>query len=422
MINMLNWLDQCGATLVALSVPLTVLLGLLLLARGVVLQRFGARYQYALWLSVPLSCLMLLLPSIQPLSKDTPLYQLQVIAGQTSQQLVAETARWSVLPVIWLLGVLGLLLVLVYQYGGLTQLLRDSQPVDRQTCEAMTANELSSRPELRLSPQLVGPFITGLWRPVVLLPADFTERYSTEQQRLIIRHELTHWQRGDLAANRLALGMLLLFWFNPLSWLAYRAYRQDQELACDALVLATASSEQKVAYSYALLSHNTGNRHWALLSHAYGDKKMMKQRLVQLQRQQGMHKTGIALVLALLTMAFNGFSSSAASIEEAKAKEPVAIVRIEPKYPVEAARQRVEGYTKSELKIDGNGAVVGIKIVESYPAGVFDAVSIRAFEKWRFEPSNEGISTTQVQLDFKMDEEPAADAVDNKHTVVPHSN
>lgn len=149
---------------------------------------------------------------------------------------------------------------------------------------------------------------------------------------------------------------------------------------------------------------------------------MMKQRLVQLQRQQGMHKTGIALVLALLTMAFNGFSSSAASIEEAKAKEPVAIVRIEPKYPVEAARQRVEGYTKSELKIDGNGAVVGIKIVESYPAGVFDAVSIRAFEKWRFEPSNEGISTTQVQLDFKMDEEPAADAVDNKHTVVPHSN
>jgi len=424
MINMLNWLNQCASTLVSLSVPLTVLLGLLLLARGVVLQRFGARYQYALWLSVPLSCLMLLLPSIQPLSKGTPLYQLQVIAGQTSQQLVAETARWSVLPVIWLLGVLGLLLVLVYQYGGLAQLLRDSQPIDRQTCETMTANELTNRPELRLSSQLVGPFITGLWRPVVLLPADFTERYSTEQQRLIIRHELTHWQRGDLAANRLALGMLLLFWFNPLSWLAYRAYRQDQELACDALVLVTASSKQKVAYSYALLNHNTGNRHWALLSHAYGDKKMMKQRLVQLQRQQGMSKTAATLALVLLTVAFYGINSPAMSVDAdaTKAKEPVAIVRIEPKYPVDAARQRVEGYTKSELKIDGTGAVVAIKILESYPAGVFDEVSIRAFEKWRFTPSNDGISTTQVQLDFKMDEEPADEAVNNKHSVVPHSS
>lgn len=410
MITMLNLLDQCAATLVSLSVPLTVLLGMLLLARGVVLQRFGARYQYALWLSVPLSCLMLLLPSIQPLSKDTPLYQLQVIAGQTSQQLVAETARWSVLPVIWLLGVLGLLLVLVYQYGGLTQLLRDSQPVDRQTCEAMTANELTNRPELRLSSQLVGPFITGLWRPVVLLPADFTERYSPEQQRLIIRHELTHWQRGDLAANRLALGMLLLFWFNPLSWLAYRAYRQDQELACDALVLATASSTQKVAYSYALLSHNTGNRHWALLSHAYGDKKMMKQRLMQLQRQQGMHKSAVALLLAGVMVVVYGLNTAPVSAGDVNQTEPKVIVRIEPKYPVQAAADRIEGYTRTELQIDEKGAVVSMQILESVPTGVFDDVSKRALQKWRFTPAAAGkVLFKTVQLDFEMDKDPAVE-------------
>lgn len=411
MIELLNWTQHWAAALVAISVPLTVVLGILLLVRGWVLQRYGARYQYALWLLAPLSAAVLLLPPRQPLSSDTPLYQLQVIAGQTGQQLAAETARWSLLPLCWLFGLVGLLMVLVYQYGRLTQLVRDSQPVAKQSRELQQLSAvLPTHLELRFSSQLVGPLITGLWRPTVLLPADFSMRYTKEQQLLIVRHELTHWQRGDLAANVVALCMLLLFWFNPLSWLAYRAYRQDQELACDALVLATASTEQKVAYSYALLAQNRGNSHWALLSHAYGDKKMMKQRLVQLQRQQGMHKSVVCLLLAGMMAVVYSLNTAPAAAGDINNQEPKVIVRIEPKYPVQAAADRIEGYTRTELQIDEKGSVVSMQIIESVPAGVFDDVSKRALQKWRFTPAAAGkVLFKTVQLDFEMDKDPAVE-------------
>ena len=38
--------------------------------------------------------------------------------------------------------------------------------------------------------------------------------------------------------------MLALNWFNPVAWLAFRAFRADQELACDAAVAAAGSAER----------------------------------------------------------------------------------------------------------------------------------------------------------------------------------
>src|SRR3546814_20045805 len=47
----------------------------------------------------------------------------------------------------------------------------------------------------------------------------------------------SHHRHGDLWANAAALVLLASQWFNPFAWRAIRAFRFDQEAACDARVL-----------------------------------------------------------------------------------------------------------------------------------------------------------------------------------------
>ncbi len=137
---------------------------------------------------------------------------------------------------------------------------------------------------------------------------------------------------------------------------------------------------------------------------------MMKQRLMQLQRQQGMHKSAVALLLAGVMVVVYGLNTAPVSAGDIDQKEPKVIVRIEPKYPVQAAADRIEGYTRTELQIDEKGAVVSMQILESVPTGVFDDVSKRALQKWRFTPAAAGkVLLKTVQLDFEMDKEPAVE-------------
>ncbi len=92
-----------------------------------------------------------------------------------------------------------------------------------------------------------GPVAIGLLRPRIVLPYDFLSRYTSQEQALALHHEWIHHRRGDLWWNLVALALLALHWFNPVAWIAFRAFRADQELACDAAVLAGAPAELRHA-------------------------------------------------------------------------------------------------------------------------------------------------------------------------------
>ena len=194
--------------------------------------------------------------------------------------------------------------------------------------------------------------------------------------------------------------LLTLFWFHPLSWLAYRAYRQDQELACDALVLQDASAEQKIAYSYALLSNaQQSAANWQLLTNHYGDKQMMKQRLIQLKQQQGFSKTAMAVTLVAL------FGVALWLQQPVQAANDVVepTMRVEPLYPIQAAEQKIEGYVIAEFDIKPDGSVENVKIIKAVPENVFEKESVRALQQWAYSPSAAGMKKANVQLDFMMD-------------------
>ncbi|MCW4460399.1 M56 family metallopeptidase [Sphingomonas sp. BT-65] len=103
-----------------------------------------------------------------------------------------------------------------------------------------------------------GPLAFGIWRKYVAFPRDFSERYDPLERNLALAHELGHHLRGDLIANWIALVVLALHWFNPVAWRAFRAFRADQEMACDALVLSGRAPALRHAYGRAIVKSAHG--------------------------------------------------------------------------------------------------------------------------------------------------------------------
>ncbi|GAA6205474.1 MULTISPECIES: TonB family protein [Thalassotalea] len=84
------------------------------------------------------------------------------------------------------------------------------------------------------------------------------------------------------------------------------------------------------------------------------------------------------------------------------------IVRIEPKYPIQAARDGKEGWVKLSFSINEIGGVEDVTVIDAEPKRIFDKEAKRALRKWKYKPKvvdgkplrQTGLS---VQLDFKMD-------------------
>uniref|UniRef100_UPI0025F02366 M56 family metallopeptidase n=1 Tax=uncultured Caulobacter sp. TaxID=158749 RepID=UPI0025F02366 len=85
---------------------------------------------------------------------------------------------------------------------------------------------------------LAGPAVMGALWPRVVLPSDFNQRFDAREREMITLHERTHIHRGDPIANLVIAGAGVLGWCNPMIALATRLVRIDQELACDATVVA----------------------------------------------------------------------------------------------------------------------------------------------------------------------------------------
>jgi len=262
---MIGWMAQ--------TFTATTLLMLLVLAiRGPVANAFGPRAAYVLW---ALPALRLLLPSLPGwLAFHMPALH---VAARNSVALIDPVgiARLSAGPSVPLAplppspplppGVLPVhvaalpwaaLLVVLWLGGAAVwfgwQMLRYRGFLTA----AMRSARLLSREcgvDVLITRHVDGPVAAGIVRRRIFLPADFMKRYGPAERRLALLHEGAHHDRRDILANLVALLVLALHWWNPLAHRAYRAFRADQELACDATVLADMDAADRHAYGSAVL-------------------------------------------------------------------------------------------------------------------------------------------------------------------------
>ena len=106
-------------------------------------------------------------------------------------------------------------------------------------------------PELLVVTDLGTPMLWCLGRPKLLLPAQLVETLDLGRWRGILTHELAHLRRGDHWVSRLELIAGLIWWWNPIYWLARTRLDAEAELACDAWVVSTLPKD-RLTYAEAL--------------------------------------------------------------------------------------------------------------------------------------------------------------------------
>lgn len=197
--------------LLELNAALAFAVLVVLAARRPFRRRFGPRAAYGLWAAVPLTLIAVCLP--------------RVAAGAAAPALAAPPMLAPMLLGLWAVGVV--------VFAG-----------------AMVAAQIRFAALARRG--LAGPAVTGVIVPRLVMPADSATRWSPEERAVILAHEHAHLERGDLRLNAAVAVLQALFWCNPLAHVAAARFRLDQELACDATVMAMRRGRRRL-YAEALL-------------------------------------------------------------------------------------------------------------------------------------------------------------------------
>jgi ankyrin repeat protein/beta-lactamase regulating signal transducer with metallopeptidase domain len=264
---MYTYTNQIASYLLAQSWQIAVLasiVGLISLA----LRNRSAHIRYLLWLIVLAKCLvppyltipLAVLPqrAFTEQSKDLVSPEMTVrdiVAADTVDAMKVEqvletpqskssvpNAREAIF-VTWLVGVLLFLLWVCTRAVRYTLWLRRRRTplpltMHQSFQELFAGFRLKKLPRIWLINDIAQPFVWGLLRGSVYIPADFVDLDNSQRHRSILAHELSHTVRFDAGINMLQVLAQAIYWFHPFVWWMNRKIRQEREKSCDEMAIA----------------------------------------------------------------------------------------------------------------------------------------------------------------------------------------
>lgn len=278
-----------GAWLVEATLAGSAALLVVLALRGPLRRVFGAGAAYAAWSALPVVLVATLLPAM-----PMPVPSLPMSVMQAPIAMLAETTPSRATPDIAALACL-------LWMAGCTVFAACFAWQQRRFLRGL--GRIATRGDgIWLADATAGlPAVVGVLRPRIVMPADALSRYDATERRLMLAHEREHIRHGDLLANAVVVALRCVFWFNPLLHVAARRFRDDQELACDARVIA-GHPRQRRAYGEAMFKTQLATQRLPLGCH-WGQSHPLKERIEMLKQPTPSslrRNSGRALVIAIL--------------------------------------------------------------------------------------------------------------------------
>lgn len=213
-----------------------------------------------------------LIPSVETINPDTVRYSLnpainsgvpiidQSINPSFSRNF-SPTAGASVNPLYIWTNIAGM----IWMAGSICMLLYALISFLRLRSKVSEAVLL--RDNIWVADTVTSPFILGIIFPQIYVSSGTEE----SQMDYILAHEQAHIKRGDHWWKLIGYILLAVYWFHPLSWIAYHLFCRDIELACDEKVICKLDETGKKSYSNALLSCSTQRRAVMAYPLAFGE-------------------------------------------------------------------------------------------------------------------------------------------------------
>ena len=291
--------------LLEMTAQASVLIAFTALLRALWLEKLPKRTFTALWLVAAARMVL-------PFSLTVPAPAAPVSAAYRAVAQAAPAPAPSAFPwatVLWLAG--AALCAGWFLFGHLRAMrrYREALPLDDPGAERFVQRFLPRRRvSVRLCQGLGTPLTYGVFRPVILLPADLDRR---DRQRLayILAHELTHIRRFHILFKYLLTAAVCLHWFDPLAWVMYVLAGRDIELACDEAVLRRAR-DGRAGYAMALIELEERRTLSPLLS-GFG-AKAVRERIRQIMRFRPAGAVSVVLAAALVLCSATVFAAAEA--------------------------------------------------------------------------------------------------------------
>lgn len=391
------------AILLSTSALASAALLIVLLLRRPLRAAFGARVAYTLW-GLPLLAISVAWLPPPAHTIDDPM--LEVLVARPLQAIgdvpVAASASTLWLA-IWLLGVVAMAIRVGWQHRRFVRALGPVREAGDGLFQASTCDGL--------------PALVGVVRARIVLPADFAARYAADQQRLVIAHEREHLRRGDHLGNLIGAIVHCLYWFNPLLLVAMPLFARDQELACDAAVIA-AHPNQRRCYAETLLDSLCQRGRMPLVlafgSHPLKERISMIQHHLLSKSRIRVGRFILLLVAAVVTTAAWAMqpqsSPTAIPVADAGAAEVVSYrTRVPPVYPEASVQAKEQGTVVLKVRVLADGTPSDIAIEKSTATPALEQAAIDAVQRWLFNPAMQDgkavEGTVLVPVMFSPDED-----------------
>ncbi len=175
--------------------------------------------------------------------------------------------RWPVLVFIgWFAGASFVSLRLIAGLIGSRLMIYNASPVSDFIINAMLvkhSGKLGIKRKVRLlqTPKTAIPLTCGWLHPIILLPLGASD-WNEKRKEIVLVHELAHVKRGDFFLFFLTRMASILYWFNPLVWIAIKQLAIEREHASDDCVLAAGTKASEYASHLLEIAKRTSSLKW----------------------------------------------------------------------------------------------------------------------------------------------------------------